>query len=322
MRRKTLWILTALVLAALFSCGGKPVLDAFAVPAEASLWDFFKSKTEKVVELSTAADLKKLRENPEGKFALTGDITVSGATFAPIENFNGTLDGKGYWIKGIRPRTDSNVAVGLFQSLGKDAVVHSLGVEVTVQMDRALPAHISGMAGTNRGTILACYVLSNIAYSGGYAEASMDMGLYAPVANNNGGKIQDCTVDTYGAGFGGVYGIVEENEGSISGCKVNLDLEKCQTVTGLAYRNWGEADGCEVLVSAVNPQSFRCVASQNYGPVTNCTFTGGLLVTPGGTVSQDDCYPGMDRNFDRTNTVQVLVLDGGVDTGGFGSGTV
>lgn len=322
MKRKTLWILTALVLAALFSCGGKSAFDAFAVPAEASLWDFFKSKTEKVVELSTAADLEKLRENPEGKFALTGDITVNGATFAPIENFNGTLDGKGYWIKGICPQVGSNVVTGLFDSLGKNATVHSLGVEVTVQMNQALPAHISGMVRSNQGTILACYVLSNIVYNGGYASTAMEQGIYAPVANYNSGKIQDCTVDTYGTGFGGVYGIVEENEGSISGCKVNLDLENCQTVTGLAYRNWGEADGCEVLVSAVSPQSFCCVASQNYGPVTNCTFTGGLHVTPGGTVSQDDCYPGMDQNFDRTNTVQVQVLDGGVDTGGFGSGTV
>ena len=115
----------------------------------------FKSKTEKVVELSTAADLEKLRENPEGKFALTGDITVNGATFAPIENFNGTLDGKGYWIKGICPQVGSNVVTGLFDSLGKNATVHSLGVEVTVQMNQALPAHISGMVRSNQGTVLA-----------------------------------------------------------------------------------------------------------------------------------------------------------------------
>ena len=95
MKRKTLWILTALVLVALFSCGGKSALDAFTVPAEASLWDFFKSKTAKAVELRTAEDLEELRKNPEGSFVLAEDISLDYVPFSAIESFNGTLTARG-----------------------------------------------------------------------------------------------------------------------------------------------------------------------------------------------------------------------------------
>ena len=74
MKRWTSWLLATVLTAFLLSCGGKTALDILAVPAEASIWDFWKNK--KTTEISSAEDLEKLRKNPEGRFVLTQDITV------------------------------------------------------------------------------------------------------------------------------------------------------------------------------------------------------------------------------------------------------
>lgn len=321
MKRWTSWLLATVLTAFLLSCGGKTALDILAVPAEASILDLWKNK--KTTELRTAEDLEKLRKNPEGRFELTQDITVNGSTFSPIEEFNGTLNGNGHWIFGLSPRGESNVVIGLFDSLGSKAVVHSLGVEVKVQMYDRLPAHISGMARSNQGTIECCYVLSTIQCSAsGGAEEAMDLGVYAPVAQNNSGKINDCTLQTTGTGFGVVYGAVEENNGSITNCKVELNTDGCWNVSGIAARNWETVKDCTVSVNAKYVQNFYYVASQNYGTVQNSHFTAQLQAPVAAMPFWDASYPGISENFDRSNTVQVSNLPDGYSIGGCqGSGT-
>lgn len=321
MKRWTSWLLATVLTAFLLSCGGKTALDILAVPAEASILDLWKNK--KTTELRTAEDLEKLRKNPEGRFVLAQDITVNGATFSPIEEFNGTLNGNGHWIFGLSPRVESNVVTGLFDSLGSKAVVHSLGVEVKVQMYDRLPAHISGMARSNQGTIECCYVLSTIQCSAsGGAEEAMDLGVYAPVAQNNSGKINDCTLQTTGTGFGVVYGAVEENNGSITKCKVELNTDGCWNVSGIAARNWETVKDCTVSVNAKYVQYFYYVASQNYGTVQNSHFTAQLQAPVAAMAYWDASYPGMNESFDRSNSVQTTNLPDGYSIGGSqGSGT-
>lgn len=321
MKRWTSWLLATVLTAFLLSCDGKTALDILAVPAEASILDLWKNK--KTTELRTAEDLEKLRKNPEGRFELTQDITVNGSTFSPIEEFNGTLNGNGHWIFGLSPRGESNVVTGLFDSLGSKAVVHSLGVEVKVQMYDRLPAHISGMARSNQGTIECCYVLSTIQCSAsGGAEEAMDLGVYAPVAQNNSGKINDCTLQTTGTGFGVVYGAVEENNGSITNCKVELNTDGCWNVSGIAARNWETVKDCTVSVNAKYVQNFYYVASQNYGTVQNSHFTAQLQAPVAAMPSWDASYPGISESFDSSNTVQVTNLPDGYSIGGCqGSGT-
>lgn len=321
MKRWTSWLLATVLTAFLLSCGGKTALDILAVPAEASILDLWKNK--KTTELRTAEDLEQLRKNPEGSFVLAQDITVNGATFSPIEAFNGTLNGNGHWIFGLSPRVESNVVTGLFDSLGSKAVVHSLGVEVRVQMDNRLPAHISGMARSNQGTIECCYVLSTIQCSAsGGEDAIMDLGVYAPVAQNNSGKINDCTLQTTGTGFGAVYGAVEENNGSITKCKVELNTDGCWNVSGIAARNWETVKDCTVSVNAKYVQYFYYVASQNYGTVQNSHFTAQLQAPVAAMAYWDASYPGMNESFDRSNSVQTTNLPDGYSIGGSqGSGT-
>lgn len=310
MKRWTSWFLATVLTAFLLSCGGKTALDILAVPAEASIWDFWKNI--KTTEIYSAEDLEKLRKNPEGRFVLTQDITVDGATFSPIAEFNGTLNVDGHWIFGISPEVNSNVVTGLFDSLGSKAVVQSLGVEVQVQMNDRLPAHISGMARSNQGTIERCYVLSNILCSAsGGEDAIMDLGVYAPVVYNNSGKIDDCTLQTTGTGFGVVYGAVEENNGSITKCRVELNTDGCWNVSGIAARNWETVEDCTVSVTAKYVQLFYYLASQNYGPVKNSQFTAKLQAPVAVVPYWDASYPGMNENFDESNTVQTTnLIDG------------
>lgn len=81
MKRLRVWLLIA-ALAVPLSLAGLAPAELFTVPAEASLWDFFKSKTAKAVELRTAEDLEELRKNPEGSFVLAEDISLD---YAPLK---------------------------------------------------------------------------------------------------------------------------------------------------------------------------------------------------------------------------------------------
>lgn len=247
------------------------------------------------VVLETAKDLEKLRNDPYGSFVLTRDITLDNS-FQPFDAFYGTLDGQGHWIKGLQLKVDGEVTNGLFASLGETAVIKELKLQISATVKQAMPTHISGLAGSNSGTISNCLIQSEII--GGTD--------YRPIASYNGGSIEGCTVVTAAENVQRLYGFVSENYGSIRDCQLTIQADDCENISALAYRNWEAITGCTVSVEAEDISNFLCTASQNYAPIQNCEFTATLKAPKGtsvnwsiGGIGADDGY------FDSSNKVDI-----------------
>lgn len=325
MKRLRVWMLIAALAVALSLAGLAPV-ELFTVPAEASLWDFFKSKTAKAVELRTAEDLEELRKNPEGSFVLAEDISLDYVPFSAIESFNGTLDGQGHWIYGLAPEMGSDTVTCLFGTLESKAVVKDLNVKIGILMDSDVPVHISGLTGSNNGTVRGCRIQSDVVWNDEVCmepEPAIALQHYAPVAAYNGGTIADCTLQTGVNSLGNVYGIVEENYGTVTNCDVNLNTCSCTNVCGFAYRNWEAIDGCWVSGQAEEVTEFRCIARQNYASITNCRFDMRINGPAGQGCSWSiSGFEGDGHSFDGSNTVNISELNNRAGNGAVGSGTV
>ncbi len=116
--------------------------------------------------ISSLNDLKNL-EGKSGKFYLTRDITVSSSSsFSPIEGFNGTLDGNGKKISGLKITADDKKVVGLFASLDASAIIKNLTLEkVTIECVSDVKGgyyYVGAIAGENGGIIRNCRVSGTI----------------------------------------------------------------------------------------------------------------------------------------------------------------
>ena len=96
-----------------------------------------------------AADLYAIRNNLDGKYIMMADIDLSEATapggeldtgngWNPIQNFDGTLDGNGHYIKGLTIYGDPKTyRVGLFDGLNSEPKICNLGmVDVNINIVR------------------------------------------------------------------------------------------------------------------------------------------------------------------------------------------
>lgn len=175
-------------------------------------------------------------ENYSGKFfELSGNIdytasddwdNVSGMedNFLPISSFSGTLDGKGYAIRGIRVYrggTDSSDEyLGLFRQL--NGTVKG----VTLANTRITGfRYMGGFAGRNTGTITDCHVAANVALFANMSSTYESLS-HGGIAgdNDNTGTVSYCTSSVQMRTTGGdLYssfngGIVGNNNGAVNHC--------------------------------------------------------------------------------------------------------
>ncbi|HCI64206.1 MAG TPA: hypothetical protein DFH97_04105 [Clostridiales bacterium] len=264
-----------------------------------------KTAENSPIQLWDANDLELLRENPTGNFVLVSGIMVNDS-FQPIDNFNGTLDGQGFSIRVFRSEADGMSADGLFNTLGENAVVRNLTVEITAeitaQMREAMyRIYVTGLADTNNGTISDCKVYSEITGTT----------VYYPIACVNNGTIENCSAVTKTQDVQAVYGFVgDNNQGSLHDCIAELYVEDCGLLTGLTNRNWADIADCTITATGKNVSEFYCVATQNYARISGCTFDVQLTPPAGEKLTwatSDICGYGDD--FDSSNTVNVREVD-------------
>jgi len=199
--------------------------------ADASTPDYTMNGTKYMYKLvSTAGDLQNINNDPTANYMLADDIDASGIQkFTPIgmtaENgFTGKFDGLGYTIKGLQIDVrqlngDSGDAsntqvlyngavskVGLFSSLGAEAVVENVGlldgsVSVTFGGDsttaNAYTVNAGSLAGVNAGTIRNVYSTNTVTVQ------TTERGMF--YSREEGKDIK-----------GYVGGLVGENQGTIS----------------------------------------------------------------------------------------------------------
>lgn len=256
-----------------------------------------KTAENSPIELWDANDLELLRENPTGNFVLASGIMVNDS-FQPIDNFNGTLDGRGFSIRGIQPQLNGMEANGLFVTLGENAVVRNLTVEITTQMPEIQDrTYVNGLTWANYGTISDCEVYSEITGAS----------IYQPIACVNGGTIENCSAVTRAQDVDAVYGFVgDNNQGSLHDCHAELYVENCWVLTGLTDRNYVDIANCTITATGKNVSQFYCAATQNYARISGCTFDVQLTPPAGEKLTWATSYAhGYGDDFDSSNTVNV-----------------
>ena len=188
-----------------------------------------------------AADLYAIRNDLKGKYIMMADIDLSEATapggeldtgsgWDPIQNFNGTLDGNGHYIKGLTIYGDPKTyRVGLFDGLNSESKICNLGmVDVNINIVRDS--------------------------SGSYYSESCDTA--ALLAEGSWAKIENCFVT----------GQISSNVGSISGISTNGRVENVYNLAEISYTS--DTDSVRTAGIAMN-SSNRAKCTYNRGEINN-----------------------------------------------------
>ncbi len=163
-------------------------------------------------EIRTIAELQKIGNDVvyplDGRYILAQDIDAvetvdwnDGAGFAPISDFNGTLDGNDYNIIGLTINRPNTSNIGIFAALSGE--IDNLGlVDATVTGD----SYTGGLVGVNSGTINNCNV-AGVIKGGDYTGGLVGI-------NSDTVKTSFATSQILSNGWA-VGGLVGENDGEI-----------------------------------------------------------------------------------------------------------
>lgn len=193
--------------------------------------------------ISNAEELMAIGENSTGKFYLTNDINLGGATWTPIVGFAGEFDGRGYKIHNfIISETES---AGFFTT--NSGTIQNLTLADFVFTVSAVSSNVAfnagALAGTNDGEIENCHIVDAILTYHGYKSGSSgynDFYVGGLVGVNNGTvfesfvnvKVAYCAethINGYGTVWGGsvvwLGGIAGKNSGVITKSESNTVVE-------------------------------------------------------------------------------------------------
>lgn len=170
--------------------------------------------------IRTVQDLEKIRANPNGYFKLSGNLDLSvyelGEGWKPIEQFGGTLDGRGYTISNLTIHRPSSNNIGLFGELLSTANITNVKFEnVSITGGQ----YVGALAGVGAGNI------SHVSVVGGTVSGQTNYtgGL---VGSQNNGTISNCLVmaDTVkgNSSVGGIVGILYSGTLTKSGAKTSI----------------------------------------------------------------------------------------------------
>ena len=213
----------------------------YSISKEMSPKTFFSQgigSEEAPYEISSEAELRNFAEWANIKdtygtyFKQTGNITLTSTeNWTPIYDFNGTFDGGGHTISGLKYEGSGNY-VGLFiylHGVVKDVNLADVNLQATGD-----DANVGGITGDNLGTITHCSVSGTI--QGGISSSA---GGIAGI-NQSESQIIAChnaaTVSGNTAG-----GIVGSNSGVITGCYNTGACTSDYVAGGIA--GWGETSG-------------------------------------------------------------------------------
>ena len=189
-------------------------------------------ETGSVITIASAEDLVLLADSGKtenfstGKtFVMTEDIDLSEYENMFIPIMDGTFDGGGHMITGIRLQEEMS-DYGFFRYVGPNGTVANLTVEATVTSGEE-QENIGIIAGDNKGTIHGCT-------SRGTLNGQTNVGGIAG-KNETTGTISRCGNEAEVDGKQATGGIIGYNEGTVSDCtnsgKVNTNQKVVKSTT-------------------------------------------------------------------------------------------
>ena len=222
-------------------------------------------------QIRTAQQLENIGKSPNSHFVITSDIDINsylyeyGNGWEPIDDFKGTLDGKGYTLKGLwikRPNTDY---IGLFSSITQ-ATIKDINIEIAESGIKG-QQYVGAICGrANSCQIFGCNVKGII--SGNYYVG----GLFGYISSSRTSKchVNGIIIGNNGNNVGGIGG-----EGDY-----NSTITLCYSEGNIIGSNYNDVYGIcrEVIVSncyslATLTGSRGCYAISNRS-ATQCYFAG------------------------------------------------
>lgn len=236
--------------------------------------------------IATAADIAKLKENPQGSFVLTADIDMAEVEdFAPISLFSGSIDGQGHFIRNLtfnNPDTDKAAFIAEFNG----TFIKNLGFD---------NANITGNADVAAvvGALTSDGVISNVVVCNSYI-AGRDHVASILGKLDGGGRVENCLANAViytrsyqAAGIVGVgiKGTVDKCvfSGTVSAAgntnlagivslldADNVAISNC-LAAGVSYDKANTGDNYGLIV---NQHARQCALENNY--VTNYSLVNGV----------------------------------------------
>ena len=151
---------------------------AYAANETYSVWngtDATPMVLSDAIEVHSAADLAGIAalsatEDFAGKtITLHANIDLNGQAWTPIGSsskpFQGTFQGSGYLIRGLRTFSGATDGVGLFGHVGPNAVIEQVGISGGKIMAKN-KTRVGALAGVCAGTILQCWSMAQFVATG------------------------------------------------------------------------------------------------------------------------------------------------------------
>ncbi|MCM3633399.1 GLUG motif-containing protein [Paenibacillus camelliae] len=304
-----------------FFDGGSGTLDdpiRIATPEQLDLIRSYGDTTDVYFELTNDIDLTEyLSEGGKG-FNADG--------WLPIPQFNGTLDGAGFAIKGLQM---SNRYGGLFVTLDEQAMIKNLTL-LDVSLEKANDT--GAMAAFVKGTIENSTVSGSITNEAGYVLG----GFTGQLLGN--GQIVNSHSDVHIKGIwhlGGIAGSVQDNS-KISNSSSEGSVEGTSSLGGIAGRVIGAARvGIENSTSSASIsgetnigglvgvlEAVDMVGSSSTGDVTGTSYIGGLVGFGNGCSIQNSFYEGTVSGDQRIGGIGGYLQYGCVIDSSFSKGQV
>ncbi|QJD86607.1 S-layer homology domain-containing protein [Cohnella herbarum] len=220
-------------------------------------------------------DVRNHLEVPGNYFILTADIDLSSYStdvgWAPINDFNGNIDGKGYTITGLTINRPIESNIGLFGITSDGSSIANMKLEnVNVKGEN----QVGGLVGRHQnGTISNSYVSGSVS------------GIFDPISWQNGRSVgglvgtNEGTINTsYStAGLKGasyIGGLVGENNGTIDNSYATGNVERASGAGGLVGVNNGTISNSYGSGNVEAPSGAGGLVGENNGTISTSYATG------------------------------------------------
>ncbi len=200
---------------------------------------------ENPVFICTAQELDSIRNNLKGRYVLANDIDLSDITsWTPIGDerfpFEGSLDGQGHIIKGLKVQQKTTGCAGLFGKTENASIRRVILKEPTILASHAAYGGTGSLIGWQVGGLT-----EHCAAIGGsvYADVGYDSGIGGLVGINQAGMVQGCfastwvqmaTNNSFDKGENLAGGLVGMNSGYITLCGFAGELDGSCLAAGIS----------------------------------------------------------------------------------------
>ena len=209
---KTMWRKSLAALVAFMLMTSLCAATAFADEQEAQGISY---TLESNSEVETISSMQELAAMSSGNYVLINDININQASWTPISNFTGTLDGQGYKITWTGTSSSSPASItsnyGIFGT--SSGIIKNLKVEGALYVTGSNVDYVSAVVGYNNGGTINGVENSAILNCGG---TCYNVGGICGL--NNGGYILNSSNAGAVTGYSKVGGIVGENDGVVNTC--------------------------------------------------------------------------------------------------------